>query len=264
MTNRYHISPITVSEIKSGIFSFHSKGKAEFEQKEKSIYEDEYFKVELSGHKLNQLHRDILDIIIYKGDNSFDGKLDGNYLVRTFSLYLIQKYLNYQTKNNNKWLVEKIRELQRTLIILTDKKKREIWSFSFIETFKFSEKRGSYAIVFHPLYYQFFSENISIDYGKLLNDILRLKYGITKACTRYLLTHKAGININVDKLLKKVGVSGTDRNIRKERNKFLSEIEDVKEKFNIEIAYPENRSKKSQTLIKYTRHPHVAIYHPQN
>jgi hypothetical protein len=263
MQKRYSISPITVSEIKSGLFSYHSKAKVKFEKEESFIFENEFFKVELKGYKLNQLHKDILDIAIYFGNNSFDGKFQGNYIMRTFSLYEIQKHLNYKTKNNNYWLIEKIRELQQTLIILHDKKKKETWSFPIIETFKFSEKLNTYAIIFHPLYYTFFSSNISIDYKELVQEILNLKHGITKAVIRYLITHKEGININIDKILDFVGVRGSKRNIEYQRKILLEELKEIKSKFNIElIKTTSDKRKNNDYTISYKRLKKVKFYYP--
>ena len=264
MQKRYSISPITINEIKSGIFSYHSKAKVEFKKEEAFIFENEYYKVELKGYKLNQLHRDILDIAIYYGDNSFDGKFQGNYIMRTFTLYEIQKHLNYKAKRNNPWLIEKIRELQQTLIILHDKKKGEVWSFPIIETFKFSEKLGTYAVVFHPLYYTFFSSNISIDYKKVLSKILNLEHGITKAVIRYLITHKDGININIDKMLDLVGVRGSKRNIEKQRKILIEELEKVGKDFNIELVKTTtDKRKKSDYTIVYKRLKEVKFYYPE-
>jgi len=264
MQKRYSISPITISEIKSGLFSYHSKAKVEFKKEEAFIFENEFFKVELKGYKLNQLHRDILDIAIYFGDNSFDGKFQGNYIMRTFSLYEIQKHLNYKAKRNNPWLIEKIRELQQTLIILHDKKKKETWSFPIIETFKFSEKLNTYAIIFHPLYYTFFSSSISIDYKELVQDILNLKHGITKAVVRYLITYKEGININIDKMLDLVGVRGSKRNIEYQRKILLKELNNIKNKFNVElIKTTSDRRKNSDYTISYKRLKKVKFYYPK-
>ena len=264
MQKRYSISPITISEIKSGIFSYHSKAKVEFKKEEAFVFENEYYKVELKGYKLNQLHRDILDIAIYYGDNNFDGKFKGSYIMRTFSLYEIQKHLNYKAKRNNQWLIEKIRELQQTLIILHDKKKGEVWSFPIIETFKFSEKLGTYALIFHPLYYTFFSSNISIDYKKVLVRILNLEHGITKAVIRYLITHKDGININVDKMLNLVGVKGSKRNIRYQRELLIKELKRIEKDFNIElIKTTMDRRKKSDYTISYKRLLEVKFYYPE-
>ncbi len=263
---RFSTAPTNVAEIKSNIFSFHTKQKVEFKKDEAFIYEDDYFKVELLGYKLNQIHRDILDIILYYGGKEFDGKLKDNRFVRTISLYEIKKHLGYTSSNNIKWIERKIDEIQQTLIELTDKKSRGLdkWKFSAIETAKHSKKLNTYAVIIHPLYYEFFMDNISLDYSYYLKDILNLKNGVTKAAIRYLLTHKSGIQINIDKLLKKIGISGTQRNIEFQRAKLLKELKEIQELFNIElIKTTTDKRKKNDITIQYTRLPKVKFYYPK-
>ncbi|WP_201335751.1 MULTISPECIES: hypothetical protein [unclassified Nitratiruptor] len=68
-----------------------------------------------------------------------------------------------------------------------------------------------------------------------MEDILNLKNGITKATIRYLLTYITGHQININKLLKKLRVGGTQRNIEIQRAKLLKELKEVGKKFNIEL-----------------------------
>jgi len=264
---RFSTAPSNIAEIKSNIFTYHTKQQISFKANETFIYEDEYFKVELKGYKLNQIHKDILDIILYMGGNEFDGKLQDNRFVRTISLYKIKQYLGYKSSNNIKWIENKIHEMQQTLIQVTDKKSlnQDKWNFSIIETSKHSKKLNTYAVIIHPLYYQFFGDNISLNYSHYLKDILNLKNGITKATIRFLLTHKNGININIDNLLQKVGVRGGKRNLEKHRKNLLNELENIKELFGIKLLKmsSDNRRKNDFTII-YKRLPEIQFYHPKN
>jgi len=262
---RFSTAPTNVAEIKSNIFSFHTKQKVEFKKDEAFIYEDDYFKVELLGYKLNQIHRDILDIILYFGGKDFDGKLKDNRFVRTISLYKIKEHLGYASSNNVAWIEEKINEIQQTLIEVTDKKSENLdkWKFSAIETAKHSQKLNTYAIIIHPLYYEFFSSSISLDYSKYIEHILKLKNGVTKATIRYLLTHTSWHQININKLLNKIGVSGTQRNINIQRAKLLEELQEIKEIFNIELIKTTNDNRKNSDItIKYTRLSEIKFYYP--
>ena len=259
---RFTAAPISITEIKSNIFSYHTKQTVEFKRDEAFVYEDENWKVELLGYKLNQIHRDILDIVLYCGDNSFDGKLEGNRFMRTISLYKIKEHLGYVSSNNTNWIIKKIDEIQQTLIALTNKTEKEKWKFTAIETAKHSEKLNTYAVIMHPLYYTFFTSQIAIDYSYYLKDILALKHGITKAVIRYLLTHQAGHQINIDKLLNKIGIKGNKRNLEKHRANLLQELEEVKDKFNIElIKTTTDKRKKNDITIKYTKLHKIKFYH---
>ena len=264
---RFTVAPSNVAEIKAGIFSFHSKKKVEFKDDESFVYEDDFYRVELKGFKLNQIHRDILDIILYCGGKEFDGKLKDNRFVRTISLYKIKEHLGYSSSNNIRWIEQKIDEIQQTLIEVTAKTSpnQETWKFSAIETAKHSKKLNTYAVIIHPLYCNFFMDNISLDYSHYLKEILALQNGVTKAAIRYLLTHKGGMQINVDKLLAKIGVEGTKRNIEKQRVKLLKELEGVKETFNIEfIKTTSDMRRTGDTTIRYARLPEIRFYYPQN
>ena len=259
---RFTAAPVSITEIKSNIFSYHTKQTVEFKRDEAFVYEDENWKVELLGYKLNQIHRDILDIVLYCGDNSFDGKLEGNRFMRTISLYKIKEHLGYVSSNNTNWIIKKIQEIQQTLIALRDKTKKEKWTFAAIETAKHSEKLNTYAVIMHPLYYTFFTSQIALNYSYYLKDILALQHGVTKAAIRYLLTHQAGHQINIDKLLHKIGIRGTERNIRKHRANLLQELEETKDKFNIAlIKTTTDKRKTSDITIKYTKLPKIQFYH---
>ena len=254
----------SVTEIKANVFSYQKITKSEFERNETIfVHEDDYFKVELVGYKLNQIHKDILDIILTFGGKDFDGKLKDNRFVRTISLYRIKELIGYKNSNNTKWVEKKINEIQQTLIQVTIKETGDVWKFSIIETAKHSTKLNTYAVVIHPLYFNFFVEDISIDYSYYLKDILGLENGITKAAIRFLLTHKKGINININNLLKKIGVSGTYRNLNKQKAKLLKELEEIGDKFNIKLKKTTTDNRKNKDItVQYTKLPEIRFYYP--
>jgi len=263
---RFGRAPTNIAEIKANIFSFHTKQKTEFKDGEVVIFENEAFKVELKGYKLNQIHRDILDIVLYFGDKEFDGKLKDNSFVRTISLYKIKEFLGYTSSNNIKWIENKLDEMQQTLIEVLDKEDelQRKWKFQIISTAQHSKKLNSYAVVIHPLYYEFFKENISMDYSYYLHKILNLRNGVTKAAVRFLLTHKEKININIDNLLKKIGVGGSQRNLEIQRAKLLEELQNIKTDFNIELKKMSNDNrKKNDYNICYKRLKEIKFYYPQ-
>jgi len=260
---KFRQAPISVKELKLNIFAPVERKKTEMVEKE-ILFEDEIFKVELTGYKLNQTHRDILDIILFFGDAKIeDIILEDGLPIRAFSLYQIQKHLNYKSKKNSKWIRDKFSELKNVTLKITNKKLKNDIEFSIIRIIKHSEKLGTYVLVMEELYMAFFKKEISIGYKKLLPIILSLKHAQTKALIRYILTHTTGIQINIDKALKKIGIKGEKRNIEYYRKLVLDELKEVGKEFNIElIKTTDDNRKKSDINIKYTKHKEVKIYHP--
>lgn len=260
---RFKHAPITEKEIKLNIFNANEKKKTEFINKT-VIYENDEFIVELKGFRLTQTHRDILDIALYHGDNSLEKFATDGKAIRLFTLYDIQKMLGYKYKNRNDWIEKKITEMQQSLFKITDKKTKDWIQFSIIDIAKYSDKHNKYAIIISDLYLSFFEREISISYKQLLPDIINLKHAQTKAVIRYLLTFQDSLQINIDKLLRKVGVSGGKRNLEKVRKNVIEELKEIGYKFGIElIKTTTDKRKKSDYTIKYTRPQEVKIYYPQ-
>jgi len=264
---RFKESPITANELKMNIFAPVAKKKVEIVEKD-ILYEDERFKVMLTGYKLNQIHRDILDIILHYGDTNIENQINDGIPVRTFSLYEIQKHLyndNEESKKhfkNANWIREKFSELKNVSLCIVDNE-GENMEFSIVRVIKHSEKLQTYVLVMEELYLLYFENEISVGYKKLLPDILNLKHAQTKALVRYLLSHTSGHQINIDKALRKIGLKGEKRNLEYYRKLVLEELVEVGKKFNIElIKTTTDRRKKSDITIKYTRHKDVKIYYP--
>lgn len=259
---RFRQAPVTIEEAKLNIFAPLKKitDKERYTLNE-VIYDDEDFKVKISGIRLTQLHRDILDIILFYGQNI---EVKESIPIKTFSLYSIQKHLG-RNKFRNDWIIKKLEEIKRTVITLENKKTDEVYEFNIVRASKRSNKLNTYVLIIEELYLAFFENAISIDYKKLLDDILQLKHAATKAAVRFLITHKDGMQIKIDNLLEKVGVTGTDRNIRKIRKEVVEELLKEGEKFNINVILSSDGNGKinGNTIIKYTRHEDIKIYYSQ-
>lgn len=261
---RFRIAPVTTKEAKLNIFAPLDKLNPENHQMETVVYEDDKCRVVVSGIRLTQLHRDILDIALFHGDYRLEEEVEENIPVRTFSLYQIQEHLQYKHKENQTWLKEKFQELKRATILIEYKEDQEDIEFNIIRVAKRSHKLSEYVLVFEELYMAFFEKEIGIDYKELLPDILSLKHGQTKAVVRYMLSHQAGHQINIDKLLRKLGVQGEQKNLDYHRRLVLEELEQVGDKFNIKlIKTTADRRKKSDYTIKYTKHEKINFYHPK-
>lgn len=256
--NRFKIAPINQKEAKFNIFAPVSKISSKEKYKNEFIlFEDNKFLIKGYGVKLTQIHRDILEIILFHGKQIEKDKFAG----RIITLWEIQKHLNLNGKNNT-WIKNKIGELKRASILMKNKKTNKQIELSIIRAYKLDDELNKYAILFEEIYLQFFEINISLNYKNLLKDILNLKYPITKAVIRYLLTFKTKHQINIDKLLEKVGVNGSKRTKQRERKKLIEELGKVGQKFNIEIKNISNKNDTKNYTIIYSKHPEVKIYYP--
>ena len=264
---RFRQAPVTVEEAKLNIFAPITKIPATYKDKyliNETIFDNEQYKVKLRGVRLTQTHRDILDIALFYGSYKLEEEIEEKVPVRTFSLYTILEHLGKETQNNQEWLVEKFQELKSAVITLQDKKQNTDYEFCIIRASQHSKNLNTFVLVLEELYLTFFESRVSISYKELVNDIVNLKHAQTKAVVRYFLTHTKGHQINIDTLLRKVGVQGTQRNLEKMRSKVLTELKEVGHKFNIElIKTTTDKRKKSDYTVKYTRHEDVKIYYPE-
>ncbi|MBD3797613.1 MAG: hypothetical protein IE887_07720 [Campylobacterales bacterium] len=260
---RFRVAPVTTTEAKLNIFAPLDKLNPQNYQIETTVYEDDKHRVAVSGIRLTQLHRDILDIALFHGDYKLESEIEENIPVRTFSLYKIQEHLQHKQRHNAEWLKEKFAELKRATILIEYKEDDEDIEFNIIRVAKRSHKLGEYVLVLEELYMAFFKKEIGIDYKELLPDILSLQHAQTKAVVRYMLSHQAGHKINVDKLLRKIGVQGGQRNLEYHRNQVLEELEEVGSKFNIELVKTtDDKRRKGDITLVYTKHEKINIYHP--
>lgn len=262
---RFETAPVTVTEAKMNIFAPVDKiSNIKKYQIYTTIYEDNYFKVSVSGTRLTQIHRDILDIALFYGSNYIEKKVEESIPIRTFSLYSIQKHLQHKHKKNQAWIIEKFKELKRATISIYEKKNEEEIEFNIIRVAKRSDKLKEYILVFEELYFNFFEKSISISYKKLLFEILSLKNPQTKSIVRYMISFQKGHQINIDTLLKKIGVQGGQRNINIVRKLVLDELTKVGHKFNISLQKTtQDQRRKNDITLKYTRHNDVVIFYPK-
>lgn len=262
IVQKFRIAPNSVAEAKKGIFAPYEKENRE--PIDETIYEDDYMKISLHGYRLNQIHRDILDIAFYHGDSSLEKRIKNvKRPIRVFTLYDIQKHLKYSSKYNNTWIDEKFQELKRTTIKIEIDK--EWIEFNILDVAQYSKKQGGkYGLVVSELYMSFFENQISIGYKDYLDQILSLKSGQAKAVARYMLSHSNGFGIHLDNLMRKIGIKQniTDRAFRYNRRRILESKSDL-EKLNIRIEKISNDKRKADYIVKYERLPNIKIYHPE-
>ena len=262
LLQKFKQAPTTTFELKNNIFLPYDKEKKELIENE-IIFKKDDLSISLNGYRLNQLHRDILDIALYYGDSRLEEQTTDERPVRLITLYEIQKHLKYKSKFNNKWLDKKIKELKRTTINI--KINKVGWAeFNIIDIAQYSKKQNKYAIVISDLYMQFFEKEIAVGYKEYLKNILSLKNPQSKALARYILTHSNNFQINLDKAMQYIGIEKekmTKRNYNWNKNKILKDTENLK-KLNIEFVKKSNDQRKKDYLIKYKKLPKIKIYLP--
>jgi hypothetical protein len=273
---RFKVAPVNAREIKYNLYAPINKMTNIAQQKhatEYIVYEDEEFIVKIrvlkerttkNGEKrfvvtkLLQLHRDLLDIILFYGKpykyNDLEGKI--------ISLNEIMEHYSDKSRNTN-WVKEKVEELKNAKITIENKKRKRKVDFSIVRITMTDEITQKFIIIFEKLYLDFFEKSISINYKELVDEIVNLRYAVTKAAVRYLFTFKEQ-QINIDKLLRRIGVVGKEKNLEKYRDYLIEEIKEKKEffknKFGIEIL---KNNKKSNYTIRYIKPAEVKHYHPK-
>lgn len=253
-------SPISVQELKFNIFAPNSRGSSSDIRKNEVVYEDENYQVKISGVRLNQTHRDILDIILMHGE---DVEKDMNRLLnqrgKKFSLYLIQKKLGFLSKGNGSWVKDKIKDLELSVIEIKDIKNKLDYSFHLSRSTVYSEKENSFIFYPEDIYLSFFERQFSVGYQSKLDDILKIKSPQLKSCIRYMLSHSKGQKISIKKLMNKMGIVGSDRYLRRIEKDILDEMEEKSEIFGITVK---KGIKSSERVIEYSRLSEVVIAPP--
>jgi len=273
--------PCSVNQIKFNIFS--PTYRTEKINDEKVMFENEFFRVKLTGYKLSQLHRDILDIALYEGDNSIEKMVKEPIVARTFTLYHMQKKLKQnkeikriiendekrETKkyNNNGWLERKIKELKRATINIEIKldHKKKIWlEFNIIRVAAMlnggdnNPRNKKFFIAFTKEYLTFLESDILIDYRNYLDDLLKLKTGQSKALARYIISFKNDFSEPLENIMEKIGI-GRNKFSRKtfnqHRNRILADSEELK-KLNIEII----KIKKGEYVVRYKKLDNINFF----
>ena len=272
----------SVNQAKFNIFS--PTYRTEGIKYEEVMFENEFFKVKLTGYKLSQLHRDILDIALYEGDNSIEKIVKEPIVARTFSLYHMQKKLeqNKEIKQiieddkkrkkkytNNNWLERKIKELKRATINIEIKlnNTKKIWlEFNIIRVATMlnsgdnNPRNKKFLIAFTKEFLTFLESDILIDYRNYLDDILKLKTGQAKALARYVISFKNNFSESLESIMEKIGIGRNKFKNRKtfneHRNRILSDLEELK-KLNIEII----KIKKGEHLVRYKKLDNIDFFY---
>lgn len=252
----------TLYELKNRIFLPNKDKKTKYVE-DMILFENDTIKVLFTGRIMNQLHRDILDIIAVKSKKE---KIVGDTVIRYFSLKSIRKVFKHRSSAWIKNFIKK--ELTGfTIEIVNKKQKRETGMvFNIIKYFDYSEKEDSFGVIYAPEYVALFGREIAVDYSKALPYILNFKHGVTKAVVRYLLTFSNGYQEKLDSILTKVGVKGGERNLRKYKAQVIEDLknEETQKNLNIYLQKNSNNPRINDYTVVYKRNPQIKIYNTKS
>ncbi len=150
-------------------------------------------KVEIRGRKLlTQVHRDLLDCIYTHASKVLP--LPSGEVVLIFSQTKILKEYSRDSKsdhwqNQTKWLKEKIKEIRDITVNYVDTKGNS-FDFNLISHLDYLEEHKAYSITLDKRYLKFYERELSVNYKKELNKLLKVDSALIKAIVRWFFTHK--------------------------------------------------------------------------
>ena len=184
---------------------------------------------------MTQVHRDLLDCIMtYKTDMRPHGEDE------VLVLFSLTKILNMYSnesgtaKKNTEWLKSKMLEI-RSVIIKPIEKDKLTADFNIIRSIiDASDKYGSYGIVFDKRYLDFFMQELTINYEKILPDLLQVNNATFRSIIRWFITHKKDQKFYVDTVLTAIGFPTDSAQMVRKIKRELSDQCDIFVKFGIE------------------------------
>jgi len=155
--------------------------------------ETSWGKVEIRGRKLlTQVHRDLLDCIYTHATKILP--LPTEEVVIIFSQTKILKEYSGEDKSGSwitqtKWLKEKIKEI-RDITVNYVNTKGDSFDFNLISHLDYMEEHKAYSITLDNRYLKFYERELSINYKKELQKLLKVDSALIKAIIRWFFTHK--------------------------------------------------------------------------
>jgi hypothetical protein len=170
--------------------------------------ETSWGKVEIRGRKLlTQVHRDLLDCIYTHASKVLP--LPTEEVVLVFSQTKILKEYSRDSKsdhweNQTKWLKEKIKEIRDITVNYVDTKGNS-FDFNLISHLDYLEEHKAYSITLDNRYLKFYERELSINYKKELNKLLKVDSALIKAIIRWFFTHKKESRFKLMTVLEALG-----------------------------------------------------------
>lgn len=207
---------------------------------------------------LGQLHRDLLDCI-YLNATRYDKTEHGSMRIYFCQRQVLISYFGTEAsgKNNHKWLRIKLEEIRDTAIAFKNTQ-GDSFDFNIIKHLDFHAKRGMFCIELDERYVQFYAQDLSVNYQKLLPSILSIKNSVIKTIVRFLLSH-SNIKISLEKTLLTIGYPFDDIskvNQRVLKKELLEYKELLKKEFT--IIYDDDFK-----MFEYVQHSDIAFISSQ-
>ena len=253
VVKKFEKSNASVEELRTGIWapieklSHNSLILKNFEaNKRRRTIETSWGKVVVSGNILMQSHRDLLDCVLAVSTKTKE--LDGGDIAVYFTKADALRKYGDQTAKNQRWLDDKLNEIQNTSIELRDNL-GNYYRFSILKLTAYSEKEETFGIVFTKEYRTYIEGQLTIGYLAELDKLLDVKSALLKSIIRFFWTHKDFWKMDIDKLLVTVGYpTDSDQMIRSAKREIENNI-DILERFGIKSA-EERVIENNRTKIK--------------
>lgn len=203
---------------------------------------------------LGQQHRDILDCI-YLNATKYEHTEHGSMKIYFCQRKVLIAYFGSVSsgKNNHSWLRTKLEEIRDTAIAFKNLK-GDSFDFNIIKHLDFESQREMFCIELDERYVKFYAQDMSINYQKLLPNIMGIRNSTIKALVRFILSHST-IRIGLAKTLSTIGYPFDDLTDRNKRE-FLKELRECKlillEKFS--IVYDDGLK-----IFEYAKHSDITF-----
>lgn len=170
--------------------------------------ETSWGKVEIRGRKLlTQVHRDLLDCIYTHATKILP--LPTEEVVIIFSQTKILKEYSGEEKSGSwitqtKWLKEKIKEIRDVTVNYVNTK-GDSFDFNLISHLDYLEEHKAYSITLDNRYLKFYERELSINYKKELQKLLKVDSALIKAIIRWFFTHRRESRFKLMTVLQALG-----------------------------------------------------------
>lgn len=187
--------------------------------------------VEVKGSLLTQVHKDLLDLMVFCAKNK---KLtNDNRLLLEFSTADLLKL--YGDKGfNYKWFKNLLDEIMLTVIHLKTKEGTS-YAFHIISAMEYNDKKEFVGVLLSSEYLQFYKDTFAINYNKEIPRLIGLKNSVVKSIIRFFLSHNT-LNISLENCFPAIGIKA-EKNTRYYRKLKQELIQNAKllSNFNIEL-----------------------------
>lgn len=210
--------------------------KAFRENDNRMIVETSWGKCEIRGRTLlTQVHRDILDCIMsYSKDIR---PYNEDEILVLFSQTRILDEYSVKTgtvKKNTVWLKEKIQEIRDVTINPLDGEKITADYNIIRSVIDASSQYGSFGIILDRRYIEAFRRDLTINYEKILPDLLKVKNPAFQSIIRWYMTHSKEMKHKLDTVLRSIAFPMDSPQMVRKIKKELREGREVFYQFGIE------------------------------